>query len=347
MIRTRLFAASTLLMTLSGTAFARADRDAQICSLGGGGAGKTGALICHDVHGGATTQSIPVGNTVAAAGGIGGSLSRHGSSILVANLAAGAILLHETRGRLENPTPLSTGGEGSLSGAVSDRGVYVLTATRLLFFANGQTHATSSQRLLIGDGSAAQVTLAGGHAYVSEKSGSLEAFLLDDKGNLIAGAHAVSGIPAGVIVGIAGHDDLVVAPVAHLASNANQATIAVASGLDVAQVVPTKEVAACWTATSADEACVANPGSMTISCGHIGAGGFTTYTSAAASPAGEAVFDLDIRGGLVGVLATAGGAPVLLAYTNADAGSDFLSSIAQIPLGASAATGVLLLPPLE
>jgi hypothetical protein len=153
--------------------------------------------------------------------------------------------------------------------------------------------------------------------------------------------------PAGVIVGIAGHDDLVVAPVAHLASNANQAAVPVVSGLYEVQRVQTKKVAACRTATSRDEACVSNPGSMTISGGHIGPGGFTSYTAAAANPTGDAVFDIDIRGGLVGVLAMRDGTPQLLVYTRADPDSDFLSLVGQSAIGSAAATGVLLLPPLQ
>lgn len=347
MTRTRWLGLTTLLMTLSGTASAHHERDAQLCSLGSAGVGTAGAVVCHDLRSGATTQSVSVGTTVSAAGGIGGSLSRHGSSVLVTNLAGGAVLLRESRGRLEGATTLSTGGEGSLSGAASDRGAYVLTATRLLFFANGHTHPTTTQRLLVGDGSAAQVTLAGGRAYVSEKSGSLEAFLLGSDGNLLAGAQAVRGIPAGAIVGIAGHDDLVIAPVAHLASDANQAAVPVVGGLDEVQLVQTKEVAACWTAAGREEACVSNPGSMTISCGHLGAGGFTSYTAAAANPVGDGVFDLDLRDGLVGVLAMRDGAPQLLAYTRAEADSDFLSLVGQAAVGTAAATGLLVLPPLR
>lgn len=49
-------------------------------------------------------------------------------------------------------------------------------------------------------------------------------------------------------------------PIAHLASNANQSTIPVVSGLSVAQIVPTKEVAACWAANDNGEACITNPG---------------------------------------------------------------------------------------
>jgi hypothetical protein len=347
MTSSRIFGLAAALVTLSGNALAHNSFDAQICSLGSGGVGKAGAVICQDVRSGAMTQSISVGNTVSAAGGIGGSLSRHGSSILVTNLDGGAVLLQESHGRLKNPIKLSTGVEGSLSGALSERGAYVLTATRVLFFANGQTQPTTSQRLLVGDGSAAQVTLAGGYAYVSEKNGSLEAFQLGNDGNLFGSAQAVNGIPAGVIVGIAGHDALVIAPVAHLASNANQSAVPVVSGVDEVQLVQTKEVAACWTATSGDEACVSNPGSMTISCGHIGPGGFTSYTSAAANPTGDAVFDIAMSAELFGVLATRNGAPQLLVYTRADADSDFLSLVGQSALGSAAATGVLLLPPLQ
>ena len=79
-------------------------------------------------------------------------------------------------------------------------------------------------------------------------------------------------------------------PIAHLASNANQSTIPVVSGLSVAQIVPTKEVAACWAANDNGEACITNPGNMTVSCGHFGSETFTSYTCAATSLPGETVF---------------------------------------------------------
>ena len=207
--------------------------------------------------------------------------------------------------------------------------------------------SSSSQPLLKADGSAAQVALAGGFAYVSEKSGSLEAFALGADGNLIGAATAVAGIPAGTIVGITGAEDLIVAPVAHLASNFNQAAIPVASGEALVQLVPTKEVAACWTAHDDDHVCVDNPGSMTVSCGHIGRGGFTSYTSAAASPAGDAVFDLSMRKGLVGIQAARSGTAMLLVYARADEDSDFLTLVNEFPIGAATASGALLLPALS
>ena len=101
----------------------------------------------------------------------------------------------------------------------------------------------------------------------AEKSGSLEAFALRSDGNVESVGLPVAGIPAGVIVGIAGIDDLVVAPVAHLATDANMSTIPVASGTVEIQQVPTKEVAACWTAAEEGEVCITNPGSQTVSCG--------------------------------------------------------------------------------
>src|SRR5206468_5178222 len=96
--------------------------------------------------------------------------------------------------------------------------------------ARGQSTATSAQPLLVGDGSAAAVTLTRRFAYVSEKAGSLEAFALADDGSL-GPAAPVSGVSPGVIVGITGLDGFVVAPIAHLASNAAQAEISVAQGL--------------------------------------------------------------------------------------------------------------------
>jgi hypothetical protein len=267
--------------------------------------------------------------------------------VLVTNQTANAILFSEVNGRLVAPTTLQTGGEATLSGAIDDHGAYVLTGTRLLHFASGHTQPTSSQPLLLGDGSAAQVTLAGGYAYVSEKNGTLSAFLLGANGELHKAPTTAAGVPAGVIVGIAGLDDLVVAPIAHLATNANQATVSVVGATETIQIVPTKEVAACWTAADTDEVCISNPGSSTVSCGNFGPGGFRSYTSAAATVTGQSVNDLDVRDNIVGVLGTQDGAPTLLAFGRSDATGDFLELLHEYSLGVATATGAMILPSLS
>jgi hypothetical protein len=341
---------SLLFATLagfSGAALAHPAGGAQVCTLASAAAGQPGTLICKSTLTGATTQSIAVGNTVLGSGGIGGALSRRGDSVLVTDIAGGAVLFEERNGRLVHRVQLNTGGEDSLSGAVGARGAYVLTRTHLMFFPHGHTTAASIAELMIGDGSAAQVTLAGGRAYVAEKSGSLEAFALRRDGNLEGAATAVDGIPAGTIVGITGLDDLVVAPVAHLAGNFNQAAVPVASGDTTVQLIATREVAACWAANDSGEVCITNPGSMTVSCGHFGPGGFTTYTSAAANPVGESVLDIDMRHGIVGVLGVHGGARVLMVYARSDDDSDFLTSIREVAVGSAMATGALVLPPVR
>lgn len=343
-ITSLLFAA---LAGFSGAALAHPSGGAQVCTLASAAAGQPGTLICKSTLTGATTQSIGVGNTVLGSGGIGGALSRRGDSVLVTDIAGGAVLFEESHGRLVHRMQLNTGGEDSLSGAIGARGAYVLTRTHLMFFPHGHTTAASIADLMIGDGSAAQVTLAGGHAYVAEKSGSLEAFALGHDGNLEGAATPVTGVPAGTIVGITGLDDLVVAPVAHLASNFNQAAVPVASGDTTVQLVATKEVAACWAANDNGEVCITNPGSMTVSCGHFGPGGFTTYTSAAANPVGESVLDIDMRHGIVGVLGVHSGARVLMVYARSDDDSDFLTSIREVAVGSAMATGALVLPPVR
>jgi hypothetical protein len=326
------------------TSYAHPDGDGQVCSLGSSAVGQMGTVICKNARTGATTQTMNVGATVAGPGGTGGTFSRHDGGVLVTNVAGGAILLKEVRGWLTAPVTLDTGGEGSLSGVISDRGTYVLTGTRLLFFPRGHNRFTSSQPLLIGDGSAAQITLAGGYAYVSEKTGSLEVFDIARDGDLKKPAALVAGVPAGAIVGITGLEDLVVAPIAHLATDANQSTIPVASGHDVVQIVPTKEVAACWVAHHDGEVCISNPGSMTVSCGQFGPGGFQSYTSAAATAVGETLLDIDVGRDRVAVLGRHNGVPVLISYARSRDGGDFLTAMSEFALGTPVATGVLLLP---
>jgi hypothetical protein len=343
--RTFTFTAIAIALAIStapGTSRADDAGGAQLCTLGSAAVGQQGTLICKSISTGATTQSIPLGATVAAAGGIGGSLVGNGGRVLVTNQAGGALMFREVDGYLRSPVLLQTNGEGSLSGALGRNGAYVLTGTTLRFFPHGRTVASSSQPLMLADGSAADVTLTDHDAYVSEKNGSLEAFPLGRDGNLSGQATAVAGISPGVIVGITGSADLVVAPIAHLASNPNQAEISVVDGNEQIQRVPTKEVAACWTANDDGHACVSNPGSMTVSCGRLGDDGFESYTSAAASPAGESIFDLDMQNGLVGIQGIHGGLPVLLAFRRTR--GDFLAPIGEVPVGTALAAGALLLP---
>jgi hypothetical protein len=329
---------------LSGIAQAQRQPDVQVCTLGSSAVGQTGTLICKDSHSGAITQSIPLGPTASAAGGIAHSLISRDDRVLVTNQASGALLFRIGNGFLVNPVGLGTGGEGSLSGALSEQGAYVLTGTQVRFFPNGHTAATSAQQLLIGDGSAAAVTLTATFAYVTEKNGSLEAFKLGDDGSLGPVA-PVSGVSPGVIVGITGLDRLVVAPIAHLASNPNQSQISVAEGLAQVQQVPTKEVAACWANNDTGEVCVANPGSMTVSCGRAGENALLSYTGAAASLPGESVFDLDMSQGLVVLQGIDGGAPVLMTFHRTT--GDFLTPIGVISVGTTLAAGALLLPAIS
>lgn len=317
---------------------------AQICSLGSAAVGQPGTLICKDPMSGETTQSILLGATVSAAGGIANSLASRDERVLVTNQVGGAVLLRLVDGRCKTPAMLLTDGEGSLSGALSERGAYVLTGTTLRFFPRGQTTASSARPLLVGDLSAAAVTLTNQFAYVSEKNGSLEAFALGYDGRL-GPATAVSGVSPGVIVGIAGLDEMVVAPIAHLASNPAQAEIALARGFTQLQRVPTKEVAACWAASDDGEACVSNPGSMTISCGSAGDNGLLSYTSAAASLPGESAFDLDMWQGLVGLQGVQGGKPVLLTFRRT--AGDFLTLMGEVPVDTALAAGAMLLPPIS
>jgi len=180
-------AVAAALTTSPGAAQGTPDTRAQVCTLGAAGVGQQATLICKDVRTGETTQSLRLSATVSAAGGIGGSLAARNGRVLVTNQAGGATLLRENHGWLNSPLALQIGGEGSLSGAVSEHGAYVLTGTRILFFPSGSSVASSSRPLLLADGSAAQVTVGDDFAYVSEKNGSLESFALAANGNLNGG----------------------------------------------------------------------------------------------------------------------------------------------------------------
>jgi len=77
-----------------------------MCSLGTSAVGQPATLVCKNILTGSTTQSIAVGPTVSAAGGIGGiggiggSLASSAERVLVTNQADGALLFKQADGRL-------------------------------------------------------------------------------------------------------------------------------------------------------------------------------------------------------------------------------------------------------
>jgi len=85
-------------VTSSTPAFANNQHGGQLCTLGSSGVGQQGTVICTDVTTGATTQSVPVGDTVSGPGGIAGSLTHRGRRVLVTNQTQCALLFELTGG---------------------------------------------------------------------------------------------------------------------------------------------------------------------------------------------------------------------------------------------------------
>lgn len=340
----------TFMFTLMAMIFmvipskAYAGRHMQICTILSGGVGQSANVVCKDTSTGALTQSVSVGTASEGPGGVGGAVTQYGSKLLVTGLAGNAMLLTNSEGNLLHPVRLSTDGSDSVSGALSENGVYVLTGTQILFFRYGHYSAPSSQKnLLQADGSAAQVVVSGGFAYVSEKSGSLESFRLGASGDLTGSAVAVTGIPAGAIVGTVAIRGQVVAPVAHLAIT-DGSVIPVIGGTTAEAVLPTRELAACWAGADDGEVCITNPGSMTISCGQFDWRGFVSFTSIANKTPlnGDTLFDIDMKNETVGVIGKAGGLPTAFIFERE---GDFLTLTKQLLLGTGGfANGAVLLP---
>jgi hypothetical protein len=332
--------ASCLVTTIPSVANADPGRDFQVCTATGTGSAPN-AIECFDQTGMAT-QTVPTGgNGGVASGGNAGGLSQRGDRVLAVNPASGNATRFDVRhGRLEDPELLSTGGT-PVSSALG-HGAYVLTATELVHFPEDGVTPDSRRVLRLGDGSAAQVVVTEDFAYVSEKNGSLEAFRLGEDGSIVSDAAPVTGITPGVIVGIAVHDDLVVAPIAHLASNPGRSEIDVADGLAAVQHEATAQVAACWADSNDREVCITNPGSHTISCGTLDRSGIRDFNEVAVADASVSQFDIAVRGSLVGVLVRSARGVWSLQSYELGAGNQ-LSLINEAPVGSAAANGAVLL----
>jgi hypothetical protein len=341
MRKVTLFAiASSCLMTaiLPSVAAADTDRDFQLCTATGSRSGPS-EIECVD-RAGAVTQVVSTGGSGVVSGGNGGGLTRRGDRVLAINAASGDATLFRVReGRLERPELLTSGGT-PVSGALG-RGAYVLTTTEIVHFAGDGLTADSRQPLLLADGSAAQVVVTEDYAYVAEKNGSLEAFRLGDDGSLVGEARAVTGVTPGVIVGIAVQGNVVVAPIAHLASNPGQSEIDIVRGLGVVEYQATSQVAACWADSDDRRACITNPGSHTISCGRVSAYGLHDFTEVAATDAGESQFDIAVHDSVVGVLVKSQ-AGIFSLHSYELGGGNALSSISETPVGAAANGAVVL-----
>jgi len=330
-------AVGTSAAALTG-AGADTDLDFQLCTATGTGSGPN-AIECVD-GAGAATQTVSTGGNGVATGNAGG-LSQRGDQVLAINPASGNASRFRVRdGHLESPELLATGGT-PVSGALG-QGSYVVTTTELLHFRDDSLTPDSSSALLLGDGSAAQVVVANNYAYVSEKNGSLEAFRLGADGGLVGNATAVAGVTPGVIVGIAVQGDIVIAPIAHLASNPAQSEIDVVRGLGVIEYEATAQVAACWTDSDDRRACITNPGSHTISCGNVSGAGLRDFNQVAAADSAESQFDIAVRDSLVGVLVKSP-TGVFSLHSYELEHDNQLSSVSETPMGSSAG-GAILLP---
>ena len=213
---------------LSGSSQAQRKPDAQVCSLGSAAVGQPGTLLCKDLRSGATVQAIPLGPTVSAAGGIAASLAGRDDRVLVTNQANGAILFRVVDGRVKAPLHPADRRRGLLSGALGRR-------RRLR--ADGHHAAVLSPRSNDGHQRAASSSVAmvrrpRSRSRIDSRT-SRRRTVRSRRSRWAMTASSgrpspVSGISPGVIVGITGLDRLVVAPIAHLASNPNQAEISVA-----------------------------------------------------------------------------------------------------------------------
>jgi hypothetical protein len=334
---------SIAALLVPAAAGAEPNSNFQLCTATGSGTSPT-KIECVDRSGNVTQDVATGGNGGVSTGGNAGALTRNGDQVLVVNPASGnATRFHVDGGQLGKGALLTTGGS-PVSGALQ-HGAYVLTGTALFHFPDDALTFDSSEPLLVGDGSSAQVIVAGDWAYVSEKSGSLEAFALAPDGSLTGPPTAVRGVTPGVIVGMAADGDVAVVPIAHLASNPGKSEIDVVKGAAVIQYEPTAQVAACWAAADQDKVCITNPGSMTISCGTLGGNGFVGINQVAADDPGESQFDISLRSGIAGMLVKTSSGWALRSY--AVGFDDQLFFINETPVGAAAANGALVLPPLR
>jgi hypothetical protein len=330
------FWSTTLILS---AAQADANDNFQLCTATGSGT-SANRVKCVDRHGN-VTQDVPTGgNGGIATGGNAGALARKGNALLVVNPASGNATRFQVDGAQLGQSELLATGGSPISGALR-RGAYVLTGTALFHFPEGGPTFDGSEPLLIGDGSAAQVIVSDDWAYVSEKSGSLEAFALGRDGSLAGHATAVAGVTPGVIVGMAAEKDVAIVPIAHLASNPSRSEIDVVKGLAVIQYEPTAQVAACWADAEEDKVCVTNPGSMTISCGTANSGGFLGLNQVAAADPGESQFDISVRDGITGVLVKTSSGWALRSYSLGF--DDQLFYVDEAPVGEAAANGVVVL----
>jgi hypothetical protein len=153
---------------------------------------------------GALSQTIPTGGQ-GGAGGNAGGIAQNDERLAVVNFASNSVSVFtkdKVRGalKLESVVPVAA---GPVSVALNEDHLYVLTAQSVeshpVDYRGGvSAHSDGDARLVVADGSAAQVGILPGQLIVSEKSNVIEAVSLDGRGAVHGAALKTRNIPANV-----------------------------------------------------------------------------------------------------------------------------------------------------
>lgn len=152
---------------------------------------------------GALLAQIPTGGEGGVSGNAGG-IAQDRNHLAVVNFGSGNVSVFdkdfERAGfRLEKLVPAST---NPVSVAFGNDHLYILSASYIeshRIDRNGvESSADGVAKLVIGDGSAAQVGVIGGELVISEKSNAIETINLNDQGGVTGSTKLVANIPSNV-----------------------------------------------------------------------------------------------------------------------------------------------------
>jgi DNA-binding beta-propeller fold protein YncE len=298
------------------------------------------ALLIYDTKG-KLLQSLPTFGQGGVAGNAGG-IGQNAKWIAVVNAGSNNVSIfskHQTIA-LQTVVPALA---SPVSVALSKDHLYILSATQIeshLITPRGVDAAPDgSAKLLVGDGSAAQVGILTGQLIFTEKSNAIETVALSDAGAVTGTASMVANIPANVNApfGLATDGTNAYVTIAH----ANELSVV---NNNTVQVVTSSgtQMAPCWVALDGQFLFSANTASLTASRYTVSSGSIVQDDAVIASFAGKPA-DIAYNSGLAAVIDSTGTESHLSVFAVDKAGDFTREGYATIKF--PAANGVIVVTP--
>ena len=332
----RFFSLVVPVMGLAVGAFAAMDSNALVVTASNAA---NNQLLVYNTAG-KLVQTISTQGQGGASGNAGG-IEVHGGLVAVVNYGSQNVTLFERSGngfRLAQVVPTVT---KPVSVAFGDGHLYVLGATAVeshwMFGPFVSTSADGTAKLLVGDGSAAQVVVAANQLVITEKSNVIETVSLARDGAINGSATAVTNIPSNVNTpfGMVARGNDAYVTIAH----ANETSL-VRNGTVLTVTGSGTQMSPCWLALEGPFLFSSNSPSKSISRYAVYGQKIVQDAAVAASLNGTPT-DIAYAGGMIAVIDGSGSVTHLSMFSVDEDGNLTLLQAADTITGAANGVGIV------